>query len=223
MSALLEVTELSKSYQTPYSRVSVLESLSFQLRSAEKLAVVGTSGVGKSTLLHCLGLLDRPDSGRIIFQGHDVAELTEDQRVELRHFKVGFIFQFHYLIAELTAVENVMLPLLIRAESRSFAHQQAEKFLEAVNLSHRLSHRPGELSGGEQQRVAIARALVHQPELILADEPTGNLDPETATQVFDLLVTRCHELEAGLVMATHNHDLASKLDRVMTMKQGKLC
>jgi lipoprotein-releasing system ATP-binding protein len=223
MSALLQVQNLSKVYRMHRGQVSVLEALNFELQEAETVAIVGSSGVGKSTLLHCLGLLDRPDQGQIVFDGHDLHLLSEKERSEIRNHRLGFIFQFHYLVAELTALENVMLPLLIRRDSSSLARQQAQHFLEEVQLGDRLHHRPSELSGGEQQRVAIARALVHRPKLIMADEPTGNLDPETATQVFDLLVRRCHELKAGLVMVTHNIELAGRLDRVLTMKQGKLC
>lgn len=223
MSQLLSVSNLSKYYRMHQEKLSVLENLDLQLQEKEQLAIVGSSGVGKSTFLHCLGLLDRPDSGQIVFDGHDLHLLSEAERTEIRNHRIGFIFQFHYLIGELSALENVMMPLLIRRESASFAREQAEAMLKAVQLEKRLRHRPSELSGGEQQRVAIARALVHRPKMILADEPTGNLDPQTATQVFDLLVQRCHELGAGLVMATHNLELARKLDRMLTMKQGKLC
>jgi len=180
--------------------------------------------VGKSTLLHCLGLLDRIDSGEIEMNGEILSSSGAWSEMALqRRQSVGFVFQFHYLMAELTALANAMIPLLMQNVGVKEAAQRAQEILGSVGLSERLNHRPSQLSGGEQQRVAIARALIHRPKLILADEPTGNLDPKTASSVFEILKSQCQLSGAILIMATHNHELAGKLDRVVQVRDGELC
>ena len=215
---------LSKSYQQGEQSIQVLRNVSLELDRGESLSILGTSGVGKSTLLHCLGLLDRIDSGEIEINGELVSTSRAWSEMALqRRRMVGFVFQAHYLMAELTAEENVMIPLLMRGEKMIEASEQARSILASVGLSHRQKHRPSQLSGGEQQRVAIARALVGRPQIILADEPTGNLDPKTALHVFEILKEQCRSLGSILIMATHNHDLAAKLDRVVQLVDGELC
>lgn len=219
---MLSVSGMSKSYFRAGEEISVLKSLDLNVNESETVAVVGSSGIGKSTLLHCCGLLDRPDSGQLEITGKDCLKMTEIERAKTRQEMIGFVFQFHYLMTELTALENVMLPLMIAQKSKLECHDEAADWLAKVGLEHRMEHRPTQLSGGEQQRVAIARALVARPKIILADEPTGNLDPQTADKIFDLLLERSVELKAGLLMATHNLELASRLDRQLEMKEGRV-
>lgn len=214
--------DLHKSYHRLGQKISVLAGVSFELEPGKSLAVVGASGVGKSTLLHCLGLLDIPDRGEIRINDQAIRFDSKDKLAQDRRRSIGFVFQFHYLMAELSAVENVAIPLLIQGVSQGESFERAKLWLSRVGLSHRLLHRPAELSGGEQQRVAIARALVHQPKVILADEPTGNLDPDTARQVFDVLKEECRKLNSILMMATHNMELARNLDAVKTLHRGIL-
>ncbi len=224
MAAFLQVRNLRKSYTQGSHSIEVLRNVSLEMERGQSLSILGTSGVGKSTLLHCLGLLDRIDSGEIEMNGEVLSSSGEWSEMALRRRQaVGFVFQFHYLMAELTAQENVMIPLLMQQVSAKEAAQRAREILNSVGLSERLSHRPSQLSGGEQQRVAIARALIHRPKLILADEPTGNLDPKTAASVFEILKSQCQVSGAILIMATHNHDLARKLDRVVQLSDGELC
>lgn len=219
-----KVENLHKAYRQRGENIAVLSGVELSLEPGDSLAIVGQSGVGKSTLLHCLGLLDSFDQGRISLQGDLLAEggRAELSSAQQRRRHVGFVFQFHYLMAELTAEENVMVPLLLSGTSQADASRKAANILGSVGLSHRLHHRPSELSGGEQQRVAIARALVHEPKLILADEPTGNLDPKTAESVFHVLKDQCLRLKAILIMATHNLELAKYLDHQKTLLGGKL-
>jgi len=219
---LLNATNLQKSYVRADIKISVLKGLSLHLKAGESLAVTGASGVGKSTLLHCLGLLDEIDSGEFFLDDRNMMSSEEKERAKIRQEKLGFVFQFHYLMAELSAIENVMLPLLLVARTEVEARSRAKLWLEKVGLGERLTHLPSQLSGGEQQRVSIARALVREPKLILADEPTGNLDTHTAQSVFQILMDRCRELGAGLVMATHNIELACKLDRHLHLQEGVL-
>lgn len=217
----LRVQNLFKSYRRQDTEIPVLKGLNLSIERGQSLAVVGSSGVGKSTLLHCLGLLDAADRGEI-FLDSDLVDSIHGSRVETRRKKIGFVFQFHYLMAELSALENVSIPLLLDHQAPEEAETQAKYWLERVGLKDRMSHRPAELSGGEQQRVSIARALVHKPTLILADEPTGNLDPETARKVFDVLKEQCKSLNSILIMATHNLELAGNLDRKQTLQKGVL-
>ena len=219
---LLEGRALVKGFRAGESYLPVLQEADFTVRKGEMVAIVGASGVGKSTLLHVLGTLDEPERGSLSLEGEDVFALSEPERTELRNRTIGFIFQFHHLLPEFSALENVMMPLLIGREPASVARERAGQLLDALGLSDRAEHRPGQLSGGEQQRVAVARALVVQPRLILADEPTGNLDARTSAELVDLLV-RLHQ-ERGLtsVLVTHSQQIAAVCDRVVHMEDGRL-
>jgi lipoprotein-releasing system ATP-binding protein len=219
---LLSVTGLSKGYTWGKGRLEVLRGLDLTVTEGDLVAVLGASGVGKSTLLHLLGALDRPDAGACAFRGRELFVATDATLAAFRNKEVGFIFQFHHLLPEFTAEENVLMPGLIGGLSPDEALRRARALLTDLGLADRLDHRPGELSGGEQQRVAIARALVMEPSLLLADEPTGNLDPETGEQVFSLFRQMAKERKLTVVMATHNHDLARRMDAVHLMEAGRL-
>ncbi|RPI21402.1 MAG: ABC transporter ATP-binding protein [Acidobacteria bacterium] len=222
MSNLVEVTNLSKSFRSGHERLDILVNLSLEVRQGAMIAVTGASGSGKSTFLHLVGGMDRPDAGRIVIAGQDLSRLDKSELARFRNRHVGFVFQFHHLLPEFSAVENVMFPLLIRGLSRSEALPSAEKLLEEVSLTDRADHRPGELSGGEQQRVAVARALAGTPSLLLADEPTGNLDIHTAEVIHRLLVEvhSIHELTS--IIVTHNPRLAHLCDLEYRMVGGRL-
>jgi lipoprotein-releasing system ATP-binding protein len=219
---LLEATGLEKTYVDGPARVRVLAGLDLRLEPGERVAIVGESGVGKSTLLHLLGALDVPTAGRLVVDGTDVFALPEAALAEFRNRTVGFVFQFHHLLGDFTALENVMLPALIGREPVRAARARALALLERVGLGARLHHRPGELSGGEQQRVAVARALVRRPRLLLADEPTGSLDPATGERVAQLLLELNAEHGATLVVATHNPALAAAMSRRLRLAEGRL-
>lgn len=203
-------------------QLDVLKGVSLDLHAGELVALVGPSGSGKSTLLHAVGLLDRPSSGNILVDGKQVTALDDGSRTQLRGRSIGFVYQFHHLLPEFTALENVILPQMIIGVPKAKAAERAQYLLEQVGLGQRGHHRPGQLSGGEQQRVAIARALANKPKLLIADEPTGNLDPKTALEVFELLksITRTEGLAA--LVATHNFDLARAMDRVVQLQNGML-
>lgn len=222
MTIILEATNLSKTYQDGKVSSTVLNDVSLSVCAGERVAIVGTSGSGKSTLLHLLGGLDTPTTGKVMLHGEPLSELKETQRGLLRNQHLGFIYQFHHLLAEFTATENVAMPLLMRKDVPiSEAKKRADELLAQVGLSHRLHHRPSELSGGERQRVAIARALVTRPSLILADEPTGNLDDDNAKSVFDLLSDLQHTSKTALLMVTHDKGLANLADRKLTLSSGR--
>jgi lipoprotein-releasing system ATP-binding protein len=219
---LLRVEGLHKSFATGEGRVEVLRGIDFTLKAGERLAIVGQSGVGKSTLLYILGTLDRPSAGHVYFRGDDLFQKSPQQLARFRSDSVGFVFQFHHLLPEFDAVENVMMPGLVRGFDFGEMRRRAVSMLEEVDLAHRLHHRIGKLSGGERQRVAVARALVMNPALVLADEPTGNLDPVTGERVEDLLLHMNRTRGTALVIVTHNPALAARLGRTVTLVEGKL-
>jgi lipoprotein-releasing system ATP-binding protein len=219
---LLRVEGLHKSFATGEGCVEVLRGVDFTLKAAERLAIVGQSGVGKSTLLYILGTLDRPTAGHVYFRGDDLFAKSPQELARFRSDSLGFVFQFHHLLPEFDAVENVMMPGLVRGFDFGEMRERAVSMLEEVDLGHRLHHRIGKLSGGERQRVAVARALVMNPALVLADEPTGNLDPMTGERVEDLLLHMNRTRGTALVIVTHNPALASRLGRTVTLVEGKL-
>jgi len=220
---LLEVRQLSKSYPSVgRGPLAVLENLSFSVQRGEVIAVVGESGTGKSTLLHMLGALDRPDSGEVLVDGSNVFDQNDDALSSFRNSQIGFVFQFHHLLPEFSAEENVMMPALVGGASPKEARPRALELLELVGLSERSEHRPGELSGGEKQRVAIARALMNNPDLILADEPTGNLDEKTANLLHEEIVRLSRDLNQTFVLVTHNLQFAAMADRILVLEHGQL-
>jgi lipoprotein-releasing system ATP-binding protein len=222
MNNLLEVKELRKSFGSGASRVDVLKGINLAVEPGETIALVGASGAGKSTLLHIMGALDRPTTGEILFKGKDIFQLSDASLASFRNHSVGFVFQFHHLLPEFSALENAMMPAIISGMNSGEAEALAVELLRDVGLGHRLSHKPGELSGGEQQRVAIARALIQSPPLHLADEPTGNLDTRTSEEVHALL-SEIHEKKGiTLVIVTHNENLASRMEKIIRLVDGNI-
>jgi lipoprotein-releasing system ATP-binding protein len=222
MSDPLVLRDVHRTYRGEAGDLRVLRGIDLTLRAGEIVALIAPSGVGKSTLLHIAGLLDRPDQGAVLVEGKDMGNLPDSARTAMRRDTIGFVYQFHHLLAEFTALENVTLPQLIAGTKRRDADQRSADLLSAFGLAERLGHLPGKLSGGEQQRVAIARALANKPRVLLADEPTGNLDVETADAVFAELMVRVRETKVAALIATHNPDLAARMDRTMLIHEGKL-
>ncbi|WP_025217853.1 lipoprotein-releasing ABC transporter ATP-binding protein LolD [Mannheimia varigena] len=222
MTELLRCENISKFYDEGEQQVQVLKEVSFSMNAGELVAIVGSSGSGKSTLLHTLGGLDQPSSGEVWVRGQSLQQLSSDKLALLRNQNLGFVYQFHHLMADFSALENVMMPMLIGKQNKTEAANRAEKMLQAVGLSHRITHRPSALSGGERQRVAIARALVNNPALVLADEPTGNLDQKTTESIFELIQQLNQEQNIAFLLVTHDLNLANKLSRILVMRDGVL-
>ncbi|WP_017445545.1 lipoprotein-releasing ABC transporter ATP-binding protein LolD [Gayadomonas joobiniege] len=219
---ILDGQQISKSYQDGDRQVAVLKQVDLQIHEAEHLAIVGSSGSGKSTLLHILGALDKPSGGKVIFDGTDIHQLSSRKQAEFRNHHLGFVYQFHHLLSDFDALENTAMPLLIDGMKKSLALEKARAMLTKVGLDKRLDHLPSALSGGERQRVAIARALVHQPKLVLADEPTGNLDADNAQAIFELISELRTSLATSFVFVTHDLALAERMDRQLVLKKGQL-
>jgi lipoprotein-releasing system ATP-binding protein len=219
---ILTARDVHKSFPMPEGKLDVLQGVDLDISRGEILSIMGASGAGKSTLLHILGALDRPNSGKVLLDNTDIFSMNEKQLAKLRNKSVGFVFQFHHLLPEFTAIENVMMPGWINKQDKQELYDRSKALLERVGLGNRIDHRPGELSGGEQQRVAIARALINDPKLVLADEPSGNLDRKTSESLHDLIWELNRVDNRTFVIATHNLSLAKKTDRIMFLQDGKL-
>ena len=219
---VLQLSGVERHYGQGETRLSILKGADFTLRSGEMVALVAPSGTGKSTLLHVAGLLEHPDGGEVLVNGQACEALSDDDRTAIRRNEIGFVYQFHHLLPEFSALENIMMPQLISGLSRKDASARAAQLLDYMRIGHRGDHRPAELSGGEQQRVAIARAVANAPLVLLADEPTGNLDPDTAHYVFDALEALVRQSGLAALIATHNHELAARMDRRVTLSEGQV-
>mgnify|MGYP000995919571 FL=1 len=219
---VIRAEALGKTYAEGRMRTPVFDGLSLQVDAGETVAIIGASGAGKSTLLHLLGGLDVPSAGEVYVAGQRMSALSDGARGQLRNRALGFVYQFHHLLPEFTALENVMMPVLLGGGEVAAANDRAKQLLESVGLGHRLQHKPSELSGGERQRAAVARALVNQPACVLGDEPTGNLDDRTAATVFELMLDLNRARHTSLVLVTHDRSLARKLDRVLELREGRL-
>ncbi len=222
MNNLLQCQNVCKTYREGGLDTQVLKGVSFDLNGGELASIIGTSGSGKSTLLHILGALDEASEGQVLFLGNELSKLSSNKQAQLRNRHLGFVYQFHHLLSDFSAIENVAMPLLIGGEKANVAKGKAKALLDKVGLTHRMEHRPAELSGGERQRVAIARALVNSPDLVLADEPTGNLDHKTALAIYDLMRELNRESGTAFLVVTHDGELAGKMDRQLHMQDGLL-
>ncbi len=219
---VLNISALERTYGDGKHALTVLKDADLQIKAGEMVALIAPSGTGKSTLLHSAGLLERPDGGDVFIKGQSTAKMDDASRTALRRTAIGFVYQFHHLLPEFSAAENLMIPQMIRGRDKKVAYKRASELLEYMKIGQRADHRPSELSGGEQQRVAIARAVANAPSLLLADEPTGNLDPETADHVFATLQSLVRQTGLSALIATHNHDLAAKMDRTVTLEGGQV-
>lgn len=222
MSNIVEINEVYKSFDQGAHHLEILKGVNLNIASGEIVALVGASGAGKSTLLHILGLLEHADSGEVVMSGVPTSDLNDIKRTKIRRHEIGFVYQFHNLLPEFSALDNVIIPQLVAGVSKKDASERAEELLEKMGLSERLTHLPSELSGGEQQRVAIARAIANRPRLILADEPTGNLDEKTGNGVMDILLDLSKQEGISALIATHNNMLAQRMDRVIVLKNGEI-
>jgi lipoprotein-releasing system ATP-binding protein len=220
--SILQLTGVGRRYNEIGRELVILDSADFSLGKGEMVALVAPSGAGKSTLLHTAGLLERPDSGDVILDGRSCGSLSDEERTAIRRNDIGFVYQFHHLLPEFSALENVMMPQMIRGMKPAVASERAQQLLDYMKVGARASHRPSELSGGEQQRVAIARAVANAPLVLLADEPTGNLDPVTSSYVFEALEALVRQSGLSAMIATHNFELARRMDRRVTLKDGKI-
>lgn len=221
-SEVLHIQDVSRHYGDGETRLDILKQSNFKLNKGEMVGLVAPSGTGKSTLLHLAGLLEKPDDGRVMVNGVDCGSLSDGDRTAIRRMEIGFVYQFHHLLPEFSALENVMMPQMIAGLARKEAEARAAQLLDYLRVGHRGEHRPAELSGGEQQRVAIARAVANAPLILLADEPTGNLDPVTAHYVFDALEALVRQSGLAALIATHNHELAARMDRRVTLDEGRV-
>jgi len=219
---VLNVSDMERTYGEGENSLTVLKDANLQIRAGEMVALVAPSGTGKSTLLHSAGLLERPDDGEVFINSLPTRKMKDANRTQLRRTSIGFVYQFHHLLPEFSAAENLMVPQMVAGISKTTARERASELLSYMRLEHRAEHRPSELSGGEQQRVAIARAVANAPSLLLADEPTGNLDPETSDHVFGMLYELVRKSGLAALIATHNHELASQMDRAVTLEAGKI-
>ncbi len=220
--AVLELRDIVRTFRQGEDRLEVLRGASLRVAAGEIVALTGPSGAGKSTFLHIAGLLERPDSGEVVVRGGACGSLSDDERTALRRQSIGFVYQFHHLLPEFTALENLVLPQMIAGVGRAAAGRRAQEMLEMTGIAERARHRPAEMSGGQQQRVAIARAFANRPKILIADEPTGNLDQETAERMFELLLDLVRGQGVGALVATHNPELAARMDRELTVRNGAL-
>jgi lipoprotein-releasing system ATP-binding protein len=219
---VLQLAGIARTFEQGKSRLAVLRGVNFKVHAGEIVALVGPSGAGKSTLLHVAGLLEKPDEGEVVIDGQACGGMSDDERTKTRRHRLGFVYQYHHLLPEFSALENVMVPQIIAGVPREQAREQARELLACLGLKEREDHRPARLSGGEQQRVAIARAVANVPKVVLADEPTGNLDPDTAGEVFAMLMRLARGANLAAVIATHNPDLAQRMDRLVRLEHGVL-
>jgi lipoprotein-releasing system ATP-binding protein len=219
---VLQLRQVERFYEDASGKLVILDKADFTIGQGEMVALIAPSGAGKSTLLHSAGLLERPNAGEVLLNGQECGQLSDDDRTAIRRNEIGFVYQFHHLLPEFTALENIMMPQLVQGLSAKQARERSAQLLDYMKIGARASHRPAELSGGEQQRVAIARAVANAPRLLLADEPTGNLDPATAGYVFDALEALVRQSGLSALIATHNHELAGRMDRRVTLEAGKV-